>query len=108
QWRRSLTDAIPRQHMFNTLTQHRWPFNSAVQGDKRCRYAAGRHRAKTLATSSVTVKVSFVARIAKTEHAGRSLVGRNDEGFHSAPVQGRCDAVCGALVWSLSDQLSRP
>src|SRR5699024_7127238 len=48
----------PRQHMFNTLTQHRWPFNSAVQGDKRCRYAAERHRAKTLATSSVTSKVN--------------------------------------------------
>src|SRR5699024_7850703 len=45
-------------HMFNTLTQHRWPFNSAVQGDKRCRYAAERHRAKTLATSSVTSKVN--------------------------------------------------
>src|SRR5699024_1602282 len=44
--------------MFNTLTQHRWPFNSAVQGDKRCRYAAERHRAKTLATSSVTSKVN--------------------------------------------------
>src|SRR5699024_8958513 len=58
QWRRSLIDAIPRQHMFNTLTQHRWPFNSAVQGDKRCRYAAERHRAKTLATSSVTSKVN--------------------------------------------------
>src|SRR5699024_4128853 len=44
--------------MFNTLTQHRWPFNSAVQGDKRSRYAAERHRAKTLATSSVTSKVN--------------------------------------------------
>src|SRR5699024_6263623 len=44
--------------MFHTLTQHRWPFNSAVQGDKRCRYAAERHRAKTLATSSVTSKVN--------------------------------------------------
>src|SRR5699024_810746 len=27
-------------------------------GDKRCRYAAERHRAKTLATSSVTSKVN--------------------------------------------------
>src|SRR5699024_173173 len=44
--------------MFNPLTQHRWPFNSAVQGDKKSRYAAERHRAKTLATSSVTSKVN--------------------------------------------------
>src|SRR5699024_9058810 len=44
--------------MFNTLTLIRLPFLVFAQGDKRCRYAAERHRAKTLATSSVTSKVN--------------------------------------------------
>src|SRR5699024_9464121 len=49
-----------------------------------------------------------VAKIVKLEHAWRRLDGRNDDGFQVAPFPGWCDPVGGALVLSLSDQLSRP
>src|SRR5699024_12405933 len=95
-------DAIPRQHMFNTLTQHRWPVNSAVQGDKRCRYAAERHRAKTLATSSVTSKVNpgrkYQAAATRVLTYGQSSFASGKPGIHFYTPHGLQRVCCTVIV----------
>ena len=83
--------------MFNTLTQHRWPFNSAVQGDKRCRYAAERHRAKTLATSSVTSKVNPGRQY---QAAATRVLTSGQSSFDSVKPGIQDTQIFGALHWA--------
>src|SRR3546814_16372582 len=65
-----------------------------------------RLKSVTLAADELELPGS-VAKIVKLEHAWRRLDGRNDDGFQVAPFPGWCSPVGGALVLSLSDQLSR-
>src|SRR5699024_3756422 len=77
---------------------HRWPFNSAVQGDKRCRYAAERHRAKTLATSSVTSKVNpgrqYQAAATRVLTSGQSSFDSVKQGIHIYTPDGLTRVCC--------------